>query len=169
MNTNKVDFGGKTLIDLTNDTVTPETLAEGVTAHDASGEIIEGEAELGFSGTPTAGDTPVIYADGAYQAAENTLADTGLSITIKKAGTYRIKWSVGGGNGSNYTLTSQLYLNGIAVGEEFSTATSLCYSVDLTCAAGDKISLYFAGYKYMSKYFGGCGGFCACVDWDNGF
>ena len=34
--------GAETLIDLTNDTVTPETLAEGVTAHDASGEEITG-------------------------------------------------------------------------------------------------------------------------------
>ena len=34
--------GEETLIDLTNDTVTPETLAEGETAHDASGNIITG-------------------------------------------------------------------------------------------------------------------------------
>jgi hypothetical protein len=39
---NKVEYGGKTLIDLTNDSVTPETLAEGTTAHDASGEPIVG-------------------------------------------------------------------------------------------------------------------------------
>lgn len=39
---NKVDFAGNTLIDLTTDTVTPETLAEGVTAHDASGAFITG-------------------------------------------------------------------------------------------------------------------------------
>ena len=34
--------GEQTLIDLTGDSVTPETLAEGVTAHDASGEKITG-------------------------------------------------------------------------------------------------------------------------------
>lgn len=39
---NKVVLGDTTLLDLTNDTVTPETLAEGATAHSASGEIIEG-------------------------------------------------------------------------------------------------------------------------------
>ena len=38
----KVEYGGRTLVDLTNDTVTPETLAEGVTAHDASGKKITG-------------------------------------------------------------------------------------------------------------------------------
>jgi hypothetical protein len=46
MAVNKVVYndenGPKTLIDLTDDSVTPETLAEGVTAHDASGNIIHG-------------------------------------------------------------------------------------------------------------------------------
>ena len=39
---NKVTYGGKTLVDLTTDTVTPETLASGVTAHDKSGTKITG-------------------------------------------------------------------------------------------------------------------------------
>lgn len=34
--------GAQTLIDLTGDTVKPETLAKGVTAHDASGKQIVG-------------------------------------------------------------------------------------------------------------------------------
>ncbi len=46
MAVNKVEIntenGTQTLIDLTGDSVTPETLAEGVTAHDASGEVITG-------------------------------------------------------------------------------------------------------------------------------
>lgn len=42
MGVNKVEYGDETLIDLTGDSVTPETLAEGVTAHDASGEPIIG-------------------------------------------------------------------------------------------------------------------------------
>lgn len=48
MAVNKVVFNGtngeETLIDLTNDSVTPETLAAGETAHDASGAIIIGMA-----------------------------------------------------------------------------------------------------------------------------
>ena len=39
---NKVVYGGRVLIDLTSDTVTPETLKEGVTAHDDSGALITG-------------------------------------------------------------------------------------------------------------------------------
>ena len=42
MAVNQVIYGGETLIDLTGDSVSPETLAEGVTAHDASGNPITG-------------------------------------------------------------------------------------------------------------------------------
>lgn len=42
MAVNKVIYNGKTLIDLTSVNVTPETLAEGITAHGANGEIITG-------------------------------------------------------------------------------------------------------------------------------
>ena len=47
---NKVEYGGKTLIDLTQDTVTPETLVKGTTAHDKSGEQIVGTFEGGGGG-----------------------------------------------------------------------------------------------------------------------
>ena len=47
MAVNKVNFDGQTLIDLTGDTVTPSDLAEGVTAHDASGQQIQGTATPG--------------------------------------------------------------------------------------------------------------------------
>lgn len=39
---NKVVFGNTTLIDLTADTITAADLAEGVTAHDASGAVVTG-------------------------------------------------------------------------------------------------------------------------------
>lgn len=42
MAVNKVEINGKTKLDLTQDTVTPETLLSGVTAHDAAGERISG-------------------------------------------------------------------------------------------------------------------------------
>lgn len=43
---NKVVIGNKTLIDLTEDTVTPAHLAEGVTAYDKTGQLITGEMEI---------------------------------------------------------------------------------------------------------------------------
>lgn len=42
---NKVVYGGNTLIDTSNVTVTPDTLAEGYTALDASGALITGTAK----------------------------------------------------------------------------------------------------------------------------
>lgn len=47
MEVNKVVYNGKTLIDLTGDTVTPETLAVGVTAHNMAGEEITGTMKAG--------------------------------------------------------------------------------------------------------------------------
>ena len=38
----KVIYGGRTLIDLTSDTVTADQLLSGVTAHDKAGELVEG-------------------------------------------------------------------------------------------------------------------------------
>ena len=46
MEINKVVYNGNTLIDLTGDTVTPEVMLAGYTAHDASGEEIEGSIEI---------------------------------------------------------------------------------------------------------------------------
>lgn len=43
----KVDFGGNTLIDLTNDTVNAQNLMVGATAHGANGELVQGAATGG--------------------------------------------------------------------------------------------------------------------------
>jgi hypothetical protein len=48
---NKIIYGNQTLLDLTGDTVSPETLAEGVTAHNSRGELIVGTMTAG-GGTP---------------------------------------------------------------------------------------------------------------------
>lgn len=50
MGISKVEYYGNTLLDLTQDTVTPETLAEGVTAHNAAGELITGTMAGGGGG-----------------------------------------------------------------------------------------------------------------------
>lgn len=46
MAVNKVIYGNNTLIDLTDSTVTPETLGEGVIAYNAKGERIVGIATI---------------------------------------------------------------------------------------------------------------------------
>ena len=48
MGVNKVDLAnGETLINLTSDTVTPQTLAKGVTAHNSEGKEIIGNLLVG--------------------------------------------------------------------------------------------------------------------------
>lgn len=46
MSVNKVTYDGKTLIDLTGDTVTADTLLAGATAHNAAGQAITGTAVI---------------------------------------------------------------------------------------------------------------------------
>lgn len=171
MAVSKVVYGGNTLIDLTGDTVAADKLLSGYTAHDAAGNAITGTATAGGGGLPAeivAGDTPVICNAGAYQGTGTRLEDTGLSITIPIAGTYRIKWMMAGG-GTSHIIKSQIYKNGTAQGSAITSNSTQACSIDLTCAAGDVITLYFAGYSVWSVILGGCGGLCACIDWDNGF
>ena len=47
MGVNKVEYGSSALVDLTGDTVTPESLLSGYTAHDANGNRIVGTASSG--------------------------------------------------------------------------------------------------------------------------
>lgn len=67
MAVNKVEINGEVKLDLTQDTVTPENLLSGATAHNAAGEPITGTAEsgsdvsLGLSGA-SAGQSPVVKA-----------------------------------------------------------------------------------------------------------
>ena len=54
-NVNQVIVNGETILDLTNDTVTANDLAEGVTAHDSSGALVNGNlSEIeAFENSPT--------------------------------------------------------------------------------------------------------------------
>lgn len=77
MAANKVSINGKTIIDLTQDTVTPATLAKGSTAHDKSGAPIVGTMEAS--------------AGGDYNIAATTNADGTQNLAITDA--------AGGGSG----------------------------------------------------------------------
>lgn len=71
MGKNKIIYGGEVLIDLTNDTITPENLDKGVTAHDASGDIITGTSTRDSDTSDATAlasevlDGKVVYARGA--------------------------------------------------------------------------------------------------------
>ena len=63
MAVNKVILGDQTLIDLTADSVTPDKLFKGITAHNMKGESIVGTMEGGSTPSEITDNTAVIFAD----------------------------------------------------------------------------------------------------------
>lgn len=133
---NRVDYvaGGvtHTLIDITSDTVTPSTLLQGYTAHDASGAAIVGTATGGGTGGVTQDQDGYLVLD-----------DSGD----------------GGGGGSSYTLigtdevianttsTTAAKITTIRFGNELYTADTFIY-VKIRDKAGKR-----SGYFYGSDTF----------------
>lgn len=68
MGVSKVDFAGNTLVDLTGDSVTPDTLLEGATAHNAAGDQIDGAVAVAPASntTPKAPGTASAGSESAY-------------------------------------------------------------------------------------------------------
>ena len=51
MGCSRIDYNGETLMDISGDTVTEDTLAQGETAHNSNGEQIVGKAVFGGGGS----------------------------------------------------------------------------------------------------------------------
>lgn len=106
MAVNKVIYAGETLIDLTSDTVTPETLAEGVTAHDSSGNLIigtmlPGGAEAFYRTIEDSDGNEILGSDGT--AIEGRIMRSGYIQTFTAT------------IGTNWDATSTPYMQIIAV------------------------------------------------------
>ena len=89
MAVNKVVYAGRTLVDLTGDSVTPDTLAEGVTAHAASGEGVTGTmtaVQYGKSQSlTTAQKTQARTNIGAASAAEVSQLSAEIGTKVEQA------------------------------------------------------------------------------------
>lgn len=175
MGVSRVDYNSVTLIDLTNDTVTPSKLKIGETAHDAAGNLITGELDVSSTSvTPTPGDTvvkAVLTSIGAKTS--STVSATGIKMVISIPGTYRLKTiarnSYSASSSFGYNSQVQFYKNGTAIGTatEISATSTVAVEEDIECAANDEIEIYASSAN--SSYITTCNGLFACIDWDNGF
>lgn len=102
-NANQVIVNGETILDLRSDTVTPETLQKGYTAHDKSGKKITGTLEASSVSvqpsknvTITSNGTVSVTPDLPYDALKK------VDVTVNVA-------SGGGGGGLNYTYVEFSY------------------------------------------------------------
>jgi len=125
----------------------------------------------GLPNTIIAGDTPVIANWTGMNITSTTMTDTKISITIKKAGTYRFKIpAVAKSSFSSGSPTVSLYKNGTSANSTTITSSTVeCISFDLECAVGDIISVYATavGSNYSSTTVT-VFGLIACIDWANG-
>lgn len=113
MAVNKVIYDGRTLVDLTSDTVTANDLAEGITATGADGNPVVGVMTKGEIAS--------------YDEIDNALALAGTG-TIPSGGVVSIAQ---GGTGATTAAQARANLGAVAAGDLASVATSGNYN-DLT-------------------------------------
>lgn len=82
MGVNKVEYGSNTLVDLTSDTVTPDTLLKGITAHNAAGNLIVGTGSCGGHTIINSSGTAVTQRDGLQFSGLNVTDDSANNKTV---------------------------------------------------------------------------------------
>lgn len=90
MGVNKVIYGGDTLIDLSNDTITADKMLSGITGHDKAGNKITGTIATNTSSNLTASGAKVSVPAGYYASTASKSVATATqatpSITVDSAG-----------------------------------------------------------------------------------
>ncbi|MDD3204141.1 MAG: hypothetical protein PHS74_00170 [Lachnospiraceae bacterium] len=132
MSVNKVIYGGKTLIDLTSDTVTANTLQKGYTAHTKSGAIVTGTCSDEINRIMTAGLT-----DGYTEYSD----DGTIISTTDSEGRTLTKTFTDGFLTCTTVLKNQ---NGVILGKTIKKFTNNCSVVTTTDLEGKKLTKTFS-------------------------
>ena len=138
MGVSKVDFAGNTLVDLTGDSVTPETLLEGATAHNAAGELIAGVmkkgAELKIVVSVTSGAT--VTATKGSKVVSGTSANGTCTLVVPEAGT----WSVKAINGQTTDTKSVSVADSYAVSLSVENVFGVCWDYGSSSTALSRLT-----------------------------
>ena len=125
MAVNKVVYGTTVLVDLTKDTVTPDKLLKGATAHDASGEPITGTMEAGSGGGGSSDNNCEAY----------HITSASATLNFKTTGTVKVwgyGYKSGGYTGTHYSFVGDGYYAGSMYGAPRKTSASFSINANGT-------------------------------------
>ncbi len=168
MATNKVVYGDETLMDISNDSVTEETLGEGVTAHNADGERITGKglmksgrsvAVYGAKGDGTTDDTVafqtalaenrlVYVPEGTYKLSNTLVVRPNCEFELSQA--THLKFTQTSGNCIELRSSATLRGNHAVIGVPYSF-TGNVISADTQYDEGTRDTPPFTHYDPMWK------------------
>ena len=168
MAVSKVIYGGTTLIDLTTDTVTPDKLLTGITAHGKDGELIEGTCSFDANTQDaTASASEILTGKTAYNKGAKITGTMKNNGSVKgkittKAGKYTVPQGYHDGSGTvDIDSTEQAKLipanirEGITIlgvqGEMTGTEDAKPQSKTVTPTTSQQTVLPDEGFNYLSQ------------------
>lgn len=163
MAVNKVEINGVVKLDLTQDTVTAAQLAQGVTAHDASGELIIGTMaapQLHIAVTTSAGAT-VTATKGSKTVSGTADASGNCTLAVDETGAWTVTATAGSSHKSAEVVVGAssvelTMISGVFSENKWSTIIEACQSgeVPATWAVGDQKSMTIGGHDYLIDIIG---------------
>lgn len=144
MGNSKIVFGDRTLIDLSGDTVTPQDLRVGVTAHNAAGEQIAGQLDpVQLSIIISVASGSVVTATKGSATVSGTAVNGSCTLIVPEAGVWSVKATR---NGQTSNTVSVSVKDSYAVSLTFFSAT-----ITVTVDSGATVVLKKGGVTLQTK------------------